>query len=222
MGIGGSVGGGGGGLGSAFSGLLVPRPAATRERPAQLFRRVINPSGASVGGIGGSVRNRGGEGRRGGGRRGGGHSHGGGGGGVGGGGGGGAPAPSLGENPAYLAFLRATGAEEADAAASTQQRIDQLNRDLARQLPLVTEQGGRTRQQISGGYESRGLFRSGEHETRLGLQRADEARETSMLQGVTGDQVGQLQAELARRRADIARRRTEAGLQAAPDVFLGK
>ena len=201
---------------SAFSGLSVGGIGGG------VGRRAPAPSGASVGGIGGSVRNRGGEGRRGGGRRGGGHSHGGGGGGVGGGGGGGAPAPSLGENPAYLAFLRATGAEEADAAASTQQRIDQLNRDLARQLPLVTEQGGRTRQQISGGYESRGLFRSGEHETRLGLQRADEARETSMLQGVTGDQVGQLQAELARRRADIARRRTEAGLQAAPDVFLGK
>lgn len=126
------------------------------------------------------------------------------------------------ENPAYSAFLRATGAEEADAQASTQQRIDQLGRDLARQLPLITEQGGRTRQQISGGFESRGLFRSGEHETKLGLQRADEAREVSMLQGVTGDQIGQLQAELARRRSDIQRRRAEAALQTAPDLYLGK
>jgi len=133
--------------------------------------------------------------------------------------GGAPPAPSLGANPAYLAFLRATGAEQADAEASTQARVDQLNRDLARQLPLISEQGTRTRLGIDGGFESRGLFRSGEHETKIGLQRTDEARETSMLQGVTGDQIGQLQGELARRKADIARRQSEAALNAGAAQF---
>ncbi len=67
--------------------------------------------------------------------------------------------------------------------------------------------------------EARGIFRSGEHEQALANQRAAEAQQIGGLQGSVTDQTGLLQNDLARRIADIERRRSDATLEAAGTVY---
>lgn len=130
-----------------------------------------------------------------------------------------APAPTLADSPTYQAFLRSLGLEESQSRTSTQDRVDALNRELNRSIPEIQQAGDYTRQGISGNLESRGLFRSGELEQALARQRGAEGQQISTMQGSTADQVGILQNDLARRIADIERRRSDATLQGAGQVY---
>lgn len=126
----------------------------------------------------------------------------------------------LAANPAYLAFLRELGIEDAEAAADVTTQTDAIGRMLAKRLPRIAEAGARQREQISGSFESRGLYRSGRHEVTLAKQRSDEATETADTFDAGADQVASLQSQLARRRADAARRRAEGALSFAPNAYL--
>ena len=185
---------------------LPPPPAPT---PAPTLTSRIK---AGVGAI--AARSRSTSGSSGGG---GGYSGGGGGGGV------GAPAPlppaSLGESPAWLAFQRQLDLEANQAQTATQDRIDVLNRGLARDIPDIQKAGEFTREGISGNFEARGVYRSGAHEQGLARQREAEGRQISGLQGTVNDQVGLLLADLARRQADIARRKADAALEGAGEIY---
>ncbi|MFP5376116.1 MAG: hypothetical protein ACLGIO_04945 [Acidimicrobiia bacterium] len=127
----------------------------------------------------------------------------------------------LAANPAYLAFLRELGIADAEAAADTTTGAERVGLELARRLPRIAELGGRDREGISGSFESRGLFRSGQHELTLARQRADEGNEAGDLVAAGADRVADLQADLARRRAAAARRRAEGALSAAGDAHVG-
>jgi len=129
------------------------------------------------------------------------------------------PSVSLAEDPAYLAFLRALGVEDAEDAADTQARTDALGRQLSMRLPEVAEAGEDSRSAISGSFESRGLFASGGREVALARQRADEGRTVAGLESTVADQSAQYARELARRRAERARRTAEAGLLAGANLY---
>lgn len=126
---------------------------------------------------------------------------------------------SLAQSPSYLAFLRSVGVADGEDAAVTQYGADRVQRRTARALPRLGELGGRAREQISNSHESRGLFRSGQHEVALGRQRSDEAYATTSLQDDTSDDVRAMQMELARRRAERQRGLAEAGLGAAGELY---
>ena len=129
------------------------------------------------------------------------------------------PSVSLAEDPAYQAFLRALGVEDAEDAADTTARTDALNRQLALRLPEVTEAGEDSRTAISGAHEARGLYRSGSREVALARQRAEEGRAVAGLESSAADQTAQYVRDLARRRAERARRTAEAGLVAGGNLY---
>ena len=126
----------------------------------------------------------------------------------------------LAANPAYLAFVRELGIEDAEAATDVTTQTDAIGRMLAKRLPRITDAGTRQREGISGGFESRGLLRSGQHEIALARQRSDEGTDAADTIDAGAEQVAALQSELARRRAAAARRRAEGALRFAPDAYL--
>lgn len=133
----------------------------------------------------------------------------------------GTAAGPLGQNPAYLAFLRALGAEESDLRGVTEDRVSMIQRELDRQLPQLLTQGEEARRGISGNFETRGLYRSGEHEDALGRQRAAEGQGISALQGSAADQIGATENDLLRRLAEIQRRHADTALSTAGGIGYG-
>lgn len=127
--------------------------------------------------------------------------------------------PALGQDPAYLAFLRALGIEKADLNQSAEDRIAVINREIARRLPDILQAGIYSREGIDNNFESRGVYRSGAHEVALGRERADEARQTSALQGAAADQVFLIRQELARRQAEADRRGADQSLTSAGNIY---
>lgn len=133
------------------------------------------------------------------------------------------PAPSnapLATDPTYLAFMRALGAEQADVQSAGDLGVSNLQRELARRIPEIIMQGEEARRNISGGMESRGLFRSGEHELGLGRQRVAESTAIGNLQGTEADQESALRLQLAQRLASIQQQRSENTLNAAGQSYL--
>lgn len=131
-----------------------------------------------------------------------------------------APAASLAQDPAYLAFMRQLEDDDASAAATTQTRVDALNGQLNTLLPDIARQGAQERQGIDNSFESRGVLRSGARLERLGDQAQTQAgREAQARAGVAGN-VADLQAQLAERRRQNAMRRSEAGLSSANRLYL--
>ncbi len=130
------------------------------------------------------------------------------------------PLNPLAANPAYLAFLREAGIGDAEAATDATTRTEAIGAELARRLPRIAEGGVREREQISGGFESRGLLRSGQHELSLARQRGDEGTAVGDTMGAGVDQIAELQAALARRRAEAQRRAAEGALRFAPGAYL--
>lgn len=127
--------------------------------------------------------------------------------------------PNIGQDPAYLAFLRSIGIEKAELNQSAEDRIGVINREITRRLSDILRGGEYAREGISGNYESRGVYRSGKHEQSLARQRADEGAQAASLQGAGADQVFLIRQELARRLAAAERQGAEAGLSAAGNVY---
>lgn len=125
----------------------------------------------------------------------------------------------LGADPAYLAFLRAVGAEDLGDAAGTQSDVDAVGRSLEQRLPRIAERGVDARRQISGSFESRGLLRSGSHEQGLARARRAEAYDTSDAVGGAGSQIAELTAALVRRRLARQRQGAEQGLAASGRLY---
>lgn len=125
----------------------------------------------------------------------------------------------LGADPAYLAFLRAVGAEDLGDATATQTDVDAVGRGMESTLPRIAEQGADARRQISGSLESRGLLRSGEHEQGLARARRAEAYDTSDAVGGAGGKIAELTAALVRRRLARQREGAEQGLAASGRLY---
>lgn len=111
-------------------------------------------------------------------------------------------------DPQFLAFQRAMGVSEAELAASTAQRKEQLGIGLQSRMPDYTRQEEQGQQQIADDFESRGVFGSGVRVQRQNESAGDVQRKVYQdMLGVQGDQ-GQLDLELAKQIA--ANRRSSA------------
>lgn len=122
-------------------------------------------------------------------------------------------------HPAYLAFLRALGLQNATDAVDAQAAIDRLNARAGLSREEIIDQGGIQREGIQGGYEARGLWRSGAKLRDLNRQRASEGRALGGVELNVADQSAQLISELARRRAAGERQTAEKAYDVTADLF---
>lgn len=131
-----------------------------------------------------------------------------------------APAnPSLGADPGFNAYVRTLGLGDSLDESDSLAQIDAISRMVQRTLPRIAQAGGYEREGISGGYEDRGLLRSGMHETAIARQRASEGQRIGDVQQGASDDVLSLLRALARRRAVSGSQVSEAGLDAASRLY---
>ena len=126
-----------------------------------------------------------------------------------------APQASLAVDPAWLAFRRSLGVEDAADAATTQQQIDALNRRAGLQRGDLIEQGVQQRQGIADSHEARGLFRSGGRLKSQAQQQSGEGKALGQIEAGLAEGVSGLAQSLAQRRAERERRGAEQGLSTA-------
>lgn len=128
---------------------------------------------------------------------------------------------SLGQDPAYLAFLRTSGINQADASATAQNQLDAINNELQRRLPDLAFQGELAQKQIAGNMESRGILRSGERFVAGADQARQQGLQQAQLVGTAGDQQAAIRLQLAQQLAAIQRNVAEQGLNSAGTVYGG-
>lgn len=131
------------------------------------------------------------------------------------------PPAALGADPAYLAFLRASGAQDANDTDIAQSRMATIARMLNLDAPELLETGEQQREQIAGGFEGRGMFRSGAHEIAQARQRRGEDRAFDRMQLGATSSVDDLLAALVRQRAARARGTAEQGVDSADRLYAG-
>jgi len=114
----------------------------------------------------------------------------------------------------YLAALRSANLDSANTEADVRTRQDRSRRTLTDLLPELARQGGFQREGINTGFESRGLYRSGMRQDGIARQQYDEAKTGADYRQRSAEEVGDLEGQLARSRADSTRRITDAGYSA--------
>lgn len=130
--------------------------------------------------------------------------------------------PSLAQSPSYQAYLRQLGLSESNAMNDTNFRVGMLNNQLGPGSPAlasIQQQGELARKGIAGNMESRGIYRSGEHDQAETQQRVGEGTQLSALQQSVSDQVAMLMHNLAQRQAEIAQQRTDQTLAAGGATY---
>lgn len=134
-----------------------------------------------------------------------------GGGGSGGGSGGGAVYDYT-TDPTYAAYVAALDLDQAQRQATTSRQRDYLMSDQTRLLDQTAQQGEQSREGISGGYESRGLFNSGGRLRDISRQQSNQAsREGSIRENATRG-VAELEAQMANYLAQAQLKRQSAQL----------
>jgi len=128
--------------------------------------------------------------------------------------------PSASADPAYLAYLRSVGVEDADLQNVAAQRVSALTRQLARGLPGYAQQKQDAVTSVGNEFEDRGVFRSGMRQ----VKQADAGRavDTARNEFEAGlrDQIAGTYTNTA---ADIARLRrglAEQNINSAQNVAL--
>lgn len=128
-------------------------------------------------------------------------------------------AGQLGQDPAYLAWLRALGFEENAARSDATAARETVAARTEFERPQLEDQGMRERRTIAAGMEDRGLFRSGEMLSRTAEQRADQQYRVGGLELRAGEQIAGIESGLAREVAGIERRRTEQALTTGGNIY---
>ena len=133
------------------------------------------------------------------------------------------PAPaanSASADPAYLAYLRGAGVEEAELQNVLGTRVGALTRQLGRELPAYADKRERAVEGAGNAAESRGFFRSGarmQDQARAGI---DVDRERMNFEASIRDEIADLYGtgalDIARLRRDLA----EQGITGAQNVTL--
>lgn len=123
-------------------------------------------------------------------------------------------------DPAYLAFLRASGVQEAEASAEADTRISQLRRGLNRRAVGYQEDARLTNRAVGEDYENRGLYESGRRVSdqadaaaMIGRQRLDDEE-------TTGDQISNTTNAAASTIARLRRQRAEEELNSRTRIGL--
>lgn len=122
----------------------------------------------------------------------------------------------LATDPATLAWRRALGFEDQSSEADAARQTAQVQQRVAFQAPEIQYQGGLAAANISGGYEDRGLFRSGEHERGLAEQQHATQYQLGALELGVAEDIGGIQSALAQQ---IAARRRQ---QIEQELLLGQ
>lgn len=135
----------------------------------------------------------------------------------------GAPAPaanSAAADPAYLAYLRGAGVEEAEIQNVLGTRVGALVRQLGRELPAYADKRERAIEGAGIAAEGRGFFRSGARMTQQNRAGMDVDRERMNFEASIRDQIAELYGtsalDIARLRRDLA----EQGITGAQNVTL--
>lgn len=124
-------------------------------------------------------------------------------------------------DPQFAAFDRALAVGEAELAAATQRRKDQLDIGHASRLPDYQRAVETGMERIGGDYESRGVYGSSKRVTDQSKMTADVQRKAYQdLLGVN-DAKGDLDTELAMQVAANRRKAAEAGLSTAASTAIG-
>jgi hypothetical protein len=124
-------------------------------------------------------------------------------------------ASTLPSDPAYMAFMRASGLGLQTAANQVRQNTASINAALQTSMGNLQNDYDQQAKNRQGGYESRGVLRSGE--TQQGLDQVERARANavSQAQGGAATQIQGLNQTLAQRIADVQNQAAERGLSTA-------
>lgn len=111
---------------------------------------------------------------------------------------------------ALQAYLRQLGFSEAQARANATAAQQMTARRAMTEVPRIRDLGVEQRRGIAGGFENRGLLRSGAHERAQAVQRREEERSVYDQALSAADQIGGSEQSLAWQIADIQNRRADA------------
>lgn len=110
-------------------------------------------------------------------------------------------------DPTMMAYMRALGFEEADAQREVAGRTEQAQQKYAAAKPQVQQEGIQERESIAGGFENRGLLKSGAYATANARALAGEQFRLGSMQMGLADESASLESQLA---AQIAAARRQA------------
>ena len=124
------------------------------------------------------------------------------------------------QDPTILAYMRALGFEEAEAERATAGAKEQVQQQYAMDKPRIQSQGIERREGIAGGFESRGLLKSGAYATADARALGDEQHQ--LAQGALGmtQTVAGLESSLAAQIAAMRRQQAERLLSVGADQYL--
>jgi hypothetical protein len=109
----------------------------------------------------------------------------------------------------WLTFLRSMGFTEAQAYQQASGAIDRAKRQVTMGVADVNTEGAEERRNISGNYEARGIFRSGERLADLARQRAAQTQKVGQLQTTGQDTIGGIRSTLSGQLSDLVRQRAD-------------
>lgn len=124
------------------------------------------------------------------------------------------PANALGQDPAWLAYLRASGFENAVDTADATLEEALARQGLAGTLDDINRSFDRRGEAIASSYEARGIGGSGLEARDTARSEADRGRATSRAQSGVEDTVSRIYSNLARRVAGRGRQGAETALGA--------
>ncbi len=123
-------------------------------------------------------------------------------------------------DPTILAYMRALGFEEAEAERATAGGKEQAQQQYAMDKPRIQSQGIEQREQVAGGFEGRGLLKSGAYGIANARALGDEQYRLSQAQlGVT-QTVSGLESQLAQQIAAMRRQQAERLLSSQQGQYL--
>jgi hypothetical protein len=128
---------------------------------------------------------------------------------------------ALGQDPTYLAYMRALGVADTTHSAAIQQQVDAQNRMVNERLPGMVSQDNAQRGALLGRMESRGILNSGETEQNMNRLQAAQGGAITGLQQNAADRINSLVNQLAQFRANQGVSATEQGLKAGQVIAQG-
>lgn len=129
-------------------------------------------------------------------------------------------AQSAAADPAYLAYLRGAGVEEAELNNVLGTRVGALTRSIGRALPAYADKRAEAIEGAGNAAESRGFFRSGQRMTNQFRAGRDVDRERMNFEAETRDKMADLYGTNALDIARIRREMIERGITGAQDVAI--
>lgn len=130
------------------------------------------------------------------------------------------PASSASADPAYLAYLRGSGVEEAALQNVLGTRIGALTRQLGRELPAYADKRDQAVENAGLAAESRGFFRSGQRMTDQARAGLAVDRERNNFEANIRDQMAELYGTNAMDIARLRQQLAEQGITGAQNVTL--